>query len=83
MNLCFLARGLIDCYTAEELKPWDIVPGAILVSEAGGTISLVDGSPFDLLRGNISAACNENLHKELVELVGEADRTSLFIHITP
>lgn len=52
----------------DELKPWDMAAGALLVTEAGGSISNLDGSPFDL-RWSILAG-NKAMH----ELIGKMIR---------
>lgn len=65
--LCYVATGIIDVYTAEGLKPWDLAAGAIIVTEAGGTISLIDGAPYDPVYGNIIASSTEQLSQRVLE----------------
>lgn len=79
MGICLVAKGLIDSYTTDDLKPWDVAPGAIIVAEAGGTVSLVNGLPFDLLDGSIIASCCENINQEITRLIREADESALNI----
>lgn len=79
LGLCLVARGFLDAYTTEDLKPWDVAPGAIIVAEAGGSIGLVDGFPFDLLHGSINASCTTEINRELTRLVREADESPLNI----
>ena len=59
---------LSSCQGEDELKPWDMAAGALLVTEAGGSISNLDGSPFDL-RWSILAG-NKAMH----ELIGKMIR---------
>ena len=42
LDLAFVAAGRLDGYFERGLKPWDHAAGALLVSEAGGLVSLVD-----------------------------------------
>ena len=62
------ACGRFDAFYEDELKPWDMAAGALLVTEAGGSISNLDGSPFDL-RWSILAG-NKAMH----ELIGKMIR---------
>lgn len=80
MALCYVARGYIDCYTTDNLKPWDIAAGSLIVTEAGGCVTLVDGAPFDSIHGSISASCNDTINREAVALVRAADATPLNIN---
>lgn len=48
LDLAWTACGRFDAFYEDELKPWDMAAGALLVTEAGGTVSNLDGSPFDL-----------------------------------
>jgi myo-inositol-1(or 4)-monophosphatase len=68
MDLCSVAMGRVDGYWEMHLEPWDMVAGAAIVVEAGGTISRVDGSPFDPLAHGI-LACNGHLQAELLDLL--------------
>lgn len=57
LDLCFLAEGIFDAFWEEEyLAPWDIAAGLLLVQEAGGVATRLDGSPFDLGDGSVLAA---------------------------
>jgi myo-inositol-1(or 4)-monophosphatase len=47
LNLCYVAAGKLDAYWATSVKTWDVAAGALLVTEAGGTVSSLDGTPFD------------------------------------
>lgn len=56
MDLAWVAAGRADGFWEYDLKPWDIAAGALLVQEAGGVISNLDGSDLDLMSGSILAA---------------------------
>ncbi len=47
------------------LQPWDIAPIGIIIEEAGGTITAVDGTPFDINEGTILTS-NGKFHDVLV-----------------
>jgi myo-inositol-1(or 4)-monophosphatase len=46
LDLAYTACGRIDAYWEFNLNPWDTSAGALLVTEAGGTMSGFDGSRF-------------------------------------
>ena len=47
LNLAYLAAGRFDAYWAFDNHVWDVAGGMVLVTEAGGLVSNVDGTPFD------------------------------------
>ncbi|MES2568325.1 MAG: inositol monophosphatase family protein [Bacteroidota bacterium] len=38
-DLCYLACGRVDAFFEYNLNPWDVAAGALIVKEAGGTVS--------------------------------------------
>ena len=64
LDLCYLAAGRLDGFWELKLKPWDKAPGALLVLEAGGKITDLDGGPFVLL-GDPIFASNGLIHAEM------------------
>ncbi len=71
LDLAWTAAGRVDGYWERNLKAWDIAAGLLLVTEAGGMVSNVDGSPIDLDKGEICAA-NLELHPQIVQLLAAA-----------
>ena len=47
LNLAYLAAGRFDGFWAFDNHVWDVAAGAVLVEEAGGRLSNVDGSAYD------------------------------------
>ena len=47
INLAYVAAGRFDGYWAFDNHVWDVAGGMVLVREAGGLITNVDGSPYD------------------------------------
>jgi myo-inositol-1(or 4)-monophosphatase len=56
LDLAFVACGRYDGYFEFGLKPWDIAAGALLVQEAGGVVTRIDGAPLDVRVGDLLAA---------------------------
>jgi myo-inositol-1(or 4)-monophosphatase len=64
INMAYVAAGRFDGYWCYDNWPWDVAPGAILIQEAGGTITSSDGSPFTPFRMDLIAS-NGRTHEEL------------------
>jgi len=63
LDLALVAAGRYDGFWEWDLKPWDIAAGALMITEAGGRVSAIDGSAFDVAGGSI-AASNSRIHPE-------------------
>ncbi len=70
LGFCLVAEGVFDGYWEQALKPWDLAAGALIVREAGGTVSSQTGGPLDLARGDV-AASNGRIHAELVAALAD------------
>ena len=46
---CFTACGRIDCFVMTMSYPWDIGAIALLVEEAGGKSTRIDGKPLEFV----------------------------------
>ncbi len=46
LDLCSVASGRAELFFELRLQPWDFAAGALLISEAGGRITTVDGEPL-------------------------------------
>lgn len=69
MNLAYLSCGRADVYWSSTLKPWDMAAGLLLVKEAGGKVTRLDGSPYDIYSGEILAACSLYVQQEVIPLL--------------
>lgn len=67
LDLAHVARGTFDGFWERGLSPWDIAAGGLLVEEAGGKISDLEGHPLNLLKMDSKGvlASNGTLHDEL------------------
>ena len=50
IDLCYVAAGRMDGFWEADLKPWDIAGGALIVAEAGGRVTNMDGAPLYVSR---------------------------------
>jgi myo-inositol-1(or 4)-monophosphatase len=56
LDLAYVAAGRYDGYFEFGLKPWDVAAGSLIVSEAGGAVTRIDGAPYDTSVTDILAA---------------------------
>lgn len=68
LDLAYVAAGRFDGFWERGLQPWDIAAGVLLVREAGGLASDMDGGTKMFETGHILAA-NEHLHPQLRKLL--------------
>ena len=74
IDLCLVARGVMDGYWERRLQPWDLAAGALIVAEAGGTVTNTRGGPFDPHSGEVVAS-NGAIHSELIAELAVAGRS--------
>ncbi len=55
LDLAYTAAGVYDGFFEFRLSPWDIAAGALLIEEAGGLLSDLDGGAGYLRTGNLLA----------------------------
>ncbi len=66
LSLCYLAAGWTDVYFNMSLQAWDIAAGTLIIEEAGGRVTDLDGRPRILAPGPILAS-NGFLHTVALE----------------
>ncbi len=71
LDLAYVAAGRYDGFWETGLSPWDIAAGLIIVREAGGYVSEVEGGHKMLETGSVLAA-NDHLHLALGKLLRSA-----------
>ena len=72
LDLCYVAAGRMDGFWERDLNPWDIAGGALLVSEAGGRVTTLQGDPFSS-RGRSVLASNSLIHEAMLDIVRTVD----------
>lgn len=68
LDLCYVAAGRFDAFWEHKLQPWDVAAGALIVQEAGGTVTTVDGGPFGSRAGSVLAT-NGRIHAEMLDTI--------------
>ncbi|KAL4579576.1 hypothetical protein LXL04_015728 [Taraxacum kok-saghyz] len=71
VDMCHVALGIVEAYWEYHLKPWDMAAGVLIVEEAGGTVSCMDGGNFTVFDRSLLVS-NGVLHANLLEKIGVA-----------
>jgi myo-inositol-1(or 4)-monophosphatase len=66
LDLAYVAAGRLDGFWERDLKPWDMAAGLLMIQEAGGKVTDMDGTDDPLGSGTICAA-NLDLHPLMIE----------------
>ncbi len=69
--MAYVAAGRYDAYWEWDLNPWDLAAGIILVREAGGFVSDMNGGSEVLSKGSVLAS-NENLTRPVQTILKKA-----------
>jgi myo-inositol-1(or 4)-monophosphatase len=75
LDLAYVAAGRFDGFWEFALSPWDIAAGLVVLREAGGLVTEVDGGDQMMTSGDILAT-NGELHNSLRELLAKAADSS-------
>lgn len=67
MDLSYVAMGRFDAFWEVGLQPWDMAAGKLLVEEAGGKVTLYNGSVHPIFGYLPTVASNGYLHKLMIE----------------
>ena len=66
LDLAYVASGKLDGFWEKDLNLWDVSTGILLVKEAGGKISKIDGNQWEINSRDLVAS-NNKIHNELVK----------------
>jgi len=66
LSLAYVAAGRFDAYWEESPKPWDKAAGGLMIREAGGYVTEIDGGK-NFVYGRGILAANPSLHAEVLQ----------------
>ncbi len=70
IDLAWVACGRAEGFWEYKLKPWDVAAGVLLIAEAGGKVTDLQGKPLDIAAPVKLLAANPHLHPQLLHLLG-------------
>ena len=68
LDMCSIAGGVHDAFLYYGLEPWEWIAAKLIVEEAGGTITDLEGQPLTI-RSEAALISNKTLHTDLLKLV--------------
>ncbi|KAG6527542.1 hypothetical protein ZIOFF_009653 [Zingiber officinale] len=71
VDMCHVALGIVEAYWEYRLKPWDMAAGVLMVEEAGGAVTRMDGGKFTVFDRSVLVS-NGVVHEQLLERIGPA-----------
>jgi myo-inositol-1(or 4)-monophosphatase len=74
IDLAYVACGRLECFWEFGLKPWDMAAGTLLVSEAGGRVTDMQGQRHSVTESKTLLAGNGQVHDEALALFSEVFR---------
>ena len=69
LDLCYVAAGRLDGYWELEIKAWDIAAGTLIVEEAGGRVTDMDGNPDYFQPPYSIIAAPAPLHAKMLDVI--------------
>ena len=72
LDLCYVASGRLDGYWELKLHPWDTAAGVVILEEAGGQVTDLQGNPYSIYGTGIVAS-NGQFHNEMVDVLRQGD----------
>ncbi|MSR58874.1 MAG: inositol monophosphatase [Planctomycetaceae bacterium] len=69
LNLAYIAAGRLDGYWSTSLKAWDMAAGVLIVTEAGGRASRMNGTPLDIEVPDLLCTNGTGIHDVLSSLL--------------
>jgi myo-inositol-1(or 4)-monophosphatase len=76
LDLAYVAAGRFDGFWEYELNPWDQAAGQLLVCEAGGLVTKMDGSSADVDSHSILAA-GSKIHSKILDVLASVSKHSV------
>jgi myo-inositol-1(or 4)-monophosphatase len=76
LDMAYVAAGRFEAFWEFGLSPWDIAAGIIIVREAGGFVSRIDGRTEGLLEADSILVANAELHQPVGDMLRKAVRAA-------
>ncbi|CAM3417299.1 inositol monophosphatase family protein [Arcobacter aquimarinus] len=67
IDLCMVAKGVFEGYYEMNLKAWDVSAGILILTEAGGKVTNIEGDEYKLFEDKYIVATNSKIHEEFIK----------------
>ena len=68
-SLSYIASGRFDVFFSVQQKPWDILPGSLLIEEAGGKVTDIRGNEITLESTSVLVSNGGKVHEQMLKLL--------------
>jgi len=68
LDICYLACGRFDGFWELKLHPWDVAAGLVIVEEAGGQVTTIEGKRYSIYEKSILAS-NRKIHRQMRDVL--------------
>ncbi|PAD75538.1 MULTISPECIES: inositol monophosphatase family protein [Paenibacillus] len=75
LHMAYVAAGRLSGFWEVGLNAWDIAAGSLLIQESGGTVTDLNGRPYELSVRNV-VATNGRIHNAILDVMKEASTGS-------
>lgn len=82
LDLSYVASGIFDAFFELKLSAWDIAAGALLIEEAGGIVTDLDGGGRYLDTGSVLAA-SPGIHGHLLQMARRHVSEAMLVEPAP
>lgn len=82
LDLCSVAAGRLEGFWEMGLQSWDVSGGAVIVQEAGGKVSDMEGGPY-ASNAKHHLATNSRVHGQMIEFFAKIRRGELEAPLPP
>ncbi|GAX24566.1 myo-inositol-1(or 4)-monophosphatase [Fistulifera solaris] len=72
LTTAWIAAGRMTPHFGYDLSSWDLVAGALIIHEAGGLVTDLDGSPYKVTTRNMLCS-NGAVHDQVLQVLKDAD----------
>ena len=76
LSSAYVSAGRVAAYVLFSASALHTGAGTLLVEEAGGSVSDIDGAPWTLRSDSLLASADRGLHRELIDMVRASARSS-------
>ncbi len=76
LAVCYVAAGWVDAYFHLTISAWDVAAAGLIVEEAGGTLTDLDGHPWELSTTRLLVS-NGRVHEGLLALINQSEQRGM------
>lgn len=76
LDMVYVAAGRLDGYWELKVHVWDVAAAIVILQEAGGRVTTLDGQPITLARQFNVVSSNGRIHQQMLDVIAATPRAS-------